>query len=124
MEENWEDKWVVMYDCYGIETHNFGFVETTDFKTFTPLGHLMKGVMKTENYTSPKNMVLWFISRRKRRVVLKTLEQITNSKCQNCMNRKISILSAYIIISLLTGAEAGNPCRYTSTDNMFWEKSG
>lgn len=40
------------------------------------------------------------------------------------MNRKISILSAYIIISLLTGAEAGNPCKYTSTDNMFWEKSG
>ena len=50
-----EDKWVVMYDCYGIETHNFGFVETSDFKTFTPLGHFNEGVMKTENYTSPKH---------------------------------------------------------------------
>ena len=26
-----EDKWVLMYDCYGIEKHNFGFVETSDF---------------------------------------------------------------------------------------------
>ena len=33
-----EEKWILMYDCYGQKTHNFGFVETTDFKTFTPLG--------------------------------------------------------------------------------------
>ena len=50
-----EDKWVLMYDCYGIKTHNFGFVETSDFKTFTPLGHFNEGVMKTTNFTSPKH---------------------------------------------------------------------
>ena len=50
-----EDKWVLMYDCYGIETHNFGFMETTDFVNFTPLGHFNEGVMKTTNFTSPKH---------------------------------------------------------------------
>ena len=50
-----EDKWVLMYDCYGIKTHNFGFTETTDFVNFTPLGHFNEGVMKTTNFTSPKH---------------------------------------------------------------------
>lgn len=50
-----EDKWVLMYDCYGLETHNFGFVETSDFVEFTPLGHFNEGVMKTTNFTSPKH---------------------------------------------------------------------
>lgn len=50
-----EDKWVLMYDCYGIKTHNFGFVETTDFEHFTPLGHFNEGVMKTTNFASPKH---------------------------------------------------------------------
>lgn len=50
-----EDKWVLMYDCYGIETHNFGFTETADFVNFTPLGHFNEGVMKTTNFTSPKH---------------------------------------------------------------------
>lgn len=50
-----ENKWVLMYDCYGLKTSNFGFVETSDFKTFTPLGHFNEGVMKTTNFTSPKH---------------------------------------------------------------------
>lgn len=50
-----EDKWVVMYDIFSINPHNFGFVETTDFKTFTPLGRFNEGVMKTTNFTSPKH---------------------------------------------------------------------
>ena len=50
-----EDKWVVMYDCYGLRPHNFGFVETTDFKNFKPLGHFNDGVMKAENFSSPKH---------------------------------------------------------------------
>ena len=50
-----EDKWVVMYDIYGITPHNFGFVETTDFKTFTPLGRFNEGVMKLKDFTSPKH---------------------------------------------------------------------
>lgn len=50
-----EEKWVVMYDIFGINPHNFGFVETSDFKEFTPLGHFNEGVMKTTNFTSPKH---------------------------------------------------------------------
>ncbi|WP_316795024.1 glycoside hydrolase family 43 protein [Pedobacter agri] len=50
-----EDKWVLMYDIYGINPHNFGFSETTDFITFKDLGHFNEGVMKTTNFTSPKH---------------------------------------------------------------------
>lgn len=50
-----EDKWVLMYDCYGIKQHNFGFVETSNFKCFTPLGYFNEGVMKATNFTSPKH---------------------------------------------------------------------
>ena len=50
-----ENKWVVMYDIYGITPHNFGFVETCDFQTFTPLGRFNEGVMKATNFSSPKH---------------------------------------------------------------------
>jgi len=50
-----EEKWVLMYDCYGINPHNFGFSETSDFKTFTPLGYFNQGVMKSTNFSSPKH---------------------------------------------------------------------
>jgi len=50
-----EDKWVLMYDIFSIQPHNFGFCETTDFKTFTPLGHFNEGVMMTTNFASPKH---------------------------------------------------------------------
>lgn len=47
--------WVLMYDVCGIERHNFGFCETTDFATFTPIGRLYEGVMKTVDIVSPKH---------------------------------------------------------------------
>lgn len=50
-----ENKWVLMYDCYGITPHNFGFSETTDFKTFTHLGYFNESVMKSTNFSSPKH---------------------------------------------------------------------
>ena len=50
-----EQKWVVMYDIYSVNPHNFGFVETTDFKTFKPLGRFNEGVMKATNFSSPKH---------------------------------------------------------------------
>ena len=50
-----EDKWVVMYDIYSVNPHNFGFVETSDFKTFKPLGRFNEGVMKASNFVSPKH---------------------------------------------------------------------
>lgn len=50
-----EEKWVLMYDCYGQAKHNFGFSETSDFANFTNLGHFNEGVMKTTNFESPKH---------------------------------------------------------------------
>lgn len=50
-----EDKWVLMYDVYRINPHNFGFSETTDFKTYTNLGRFNEGVMKSTNFSSPKH---------------------------------------------------------------------
>lgn len=50
-----EDKWVIMYDIFSINPHNFGFVETSDFVNFKPLGRFNEGVMKTTNFTSPKH---------------------------------------------------------------------
>jgi len=49
------DKYVLMYDIYGIKPHNFGFSETTDFTNFKDLGHFNEGVMKATNFSSPKH---------------------------------------------------------------------
>lgn len=57
------DRYVLMYDIYGIQPHNFGFMETTDFKTFTPLGRFNEGVMKTVGFTSPKHGAVIPLSR-------------------------------------------------------------
>ena len=50
-----ENKWVLMYDIYGLQPHNFGFSETSDFVNFTDLGHFNEGVMNTTNFVSPKH---------------------------------------------------------------------
>ena len=50
-----ENKWILMYDIYGIKPHNFGFSETSDFVTFKDLGHFNEGVMKATNFASPKH---------------------------------------------------------------------
>jgi beta-xylosidase len=51
-----EDKWVLMYDIYGMQVHNFGFSETSDFVNFTNLGHFNEGVVKAINFSaSPKH---------------------------------------------------------------------
>ncbi|MCH4182802.1 MAG: glycoside hydrolase family 43 protein [Prevotella sp.] len=50
-----QNKWVTMYDIYSIHPHNFGFVETSDFEHFKPLGRFNEGVMKATNFVSPKH---------------------------------------------------------------------
>jgi beta-xylosidase len=50
-----EDKYVLMYDVYGIKPANFGFSETSDFVNFTDIGHFNEGVMQTTNFISPKH---------------------------------------------------------------------
>ncbi|MFT3738081.1 MAG: family 43 glycosylhydrolase [Breznakibacter sp.] len=58
-----EEKWVLMYDCYGQDVHNFGFNETSDFVNFTNLGQFNGGVMKTTNFTSPKHGAVIHLTR-------------------------------------------------------------
>lgn len=62
-----EDKWVVMYDIFSINPHNFGFVETSDFKTFKPLGRFNEGVMKATNFVSPKHGSVIHITKKEAR---------------------------------------------------------
>ena len=53
-----EDKWVLMYDIYGISPHNFGFSETSDFVHFKDLGHFNGGVMKATNFLPKHGAVI------------------------------------------------------------------
>ena len=50
-----EDKWVLMYDVFSINPHNFGFVETSDFVHFTNIGLFNEDKMKATNFRSPKH---------------------------------------------------------------------
>ena len=68
-----EDKWVLMYDIYGIHPHNFGFSETTDFVNFTHLGHFNEGVMKATNFSSPKHAAVIHLTKKEAKRSCKTL---------------------------------------------------
>jgi hypothetical protein len=50
-----ENNWVMLYDIFSIQPHNFGFVQTRDFTAFQDLGHFNEGRLKTTNFTSPKH---------------------------------------------------------------------
>jgi hypothetical protein len=50
-----EKKWVLMYDVFSIQPHNFGFTETSDFVSLKDLGHFNQGPMKATNFISPKH---------------------------------------------------------------------
>ncbi|MBO7559461.1 MAG: glycoside hydrolase family 43 protein [Bacteroidaceae bacterium] len=52
-----KDCWVVMFDNYTRRPHNFGFVETTDFQTFTPIGYFDEenSPMKRANFSEQKH---------------------------------------------------------------------
>ncbi|WP_281636595.1 glycoside hydrolase family 43 protein [Flavobacterium marginilacus] len=50
-----QNKWMLIYDIYRINPHNFGFSETSDFVNFKSLGHFNEGVMKSTNFSVPKH---------------------------------------------------------------------
>ncbi len=56
------NKWVLMYDVYGLRPSNMGFSETTDFVNFTNLNRFNEGVMKTTNFTSPKHGAVTYLT--------------------------------------------------------------
>ncbi len=50
-----ENRWILMYDIFSINPHNFGFMETTDFQNFTSLGRFGEGRMQMNGCISPKH---------------------------------------------------------------------
>ena len=52
---NGEDRWLLMYDVFSIRPHNFGFMETTDFKTFRSLGYFGDGPTTRANFAEQKH---------------------------------------------------------------------
>ena len=64
-----ENKWVLMYDIYGINPNNFGFSETTDFIHFKDLGHFNEGMMKATNFSSPKHGAVMQITAKEARTL-------------------------------------------------------
>lgn len=56
------DTWVLMYDIYGARPNNMGFSETTDFVTYTDIGHFNEGVMKGTNFSRPKHGAVTYLT--------------------------------------------------------------
>ncbi|MCF0191724.1 MAG: glycoside hydrolase family 43 protein [Marinilabiliaceae bacterium] len=52
-----EERWILMYDNYHRRPSNFGFVETTDFQTFKPIGYFDEEgcPMTRTNFTAQKH---------------------------------------------------------------------
>ena len=50
-----EEKWLLMYDIFSIKPHNFGFMETTDFKTFRHIGRFGEGATTREGFSEQKH---------------------------------------------------------------------
>ena len=59
-----EDRWILMYDIYSIKPHNFGFVETTDFKTFKNIGRFDKGEMHRTNFQEQKHGAVCLLTKK------------------------------------------------------------
>jgi hypothetical protein len=57
------DKYVLMYDVYGLRPSNMGFSETSDFVNYTNIGHFNEGAMKTTNFTSPKHGAVTYLTK-------------------------------------------------------------
>ncbi|MFD1256727.1 glycoside hydrolase family 43 protein [Mucilaginibacter terrae] len=59
-----ENKWVLIYDIYRLNPHNFGFSETSDFVNFKNLGRFNEGVMKATNFSVPKHPAVIQVTRK------------------------------------------------------------
>ena len=70
-KRNGEQRWVVMHDNYRLKPHNFGFVETTDFVNYTPIGRFDEGVMKREGFSEQKHGSVISITKKEAKALLK-----------------------------------------------------
>ncbi len=70
------DTYVVMWDCYNLKTHNFGFVETRDFFTYKPIGYFDEkgGKMTRTNFQEQKHGAVTYISHKELKRLKKAFE--------------------------------------------------
>lgn len=110
-----EDKWVLMYDIFGINPHNFGFSETTDFKTFTDIGRFNEGVMKATNFKSPKHGAVISITPSEQ----KRLEEHWRKPESNVSKSANPILPGFHADpEILYAEKTGNYYIYSTTDGV------
>ena len=68
-----ENKWTLMFDNYHRKPHNFGFVQTSDFMTFTPIGYFdaPNSPMKRTNFSEQKHGAVVTITKKELKKLLK-----------------------------------------------------
>lgn len=81
-----ENRWILMYDCYRRNPNNFGFAETTDFKTFRDLGLFDKGKLTRENFSEQKHGAVCWLTEKEARRLEKYWD--TNRRPYTLRNRK------------------------------------
>lgn len=71
-----QDKWILMQDRFSMNPHNFYFVETTDFKTFTPLGYFDDGTcpMHRTNFSEQKHGAVVHVTKNELKRLIKYWE--------------------------------------------------
>lgn len=85
---------MIMYDIYGLRPPNFGFRETTDFKTFTDLGRFNEGVMKATNSSSPTLGLQWTAWRDYAGIQLKDGSLFLNAKGSGPADARLLLVTA------------------------------
>ncbi|WP_346863529.1 family 43 glycosylhydrolase [uncultured Draconibacterium sp.] len=112
-----EDKWVLMYDIFSIQPHNFGFCETSDFKTFKNLGHFNEGVMKTTNFTSPKHGAVIQITKQE----AQHLKDYWYDKGQTRVKKDIPLDSVQLSDPCILADKATETYYLTGTGGLLWK---
>lgn len=82
-----EQRWILMYDCYRRNPHNFGFAETTDFREFRDLGlfDAKDGKLTRTNFQEQKHgAVCWLTKKEARRLEKYWKKHQRNYSLKNC----------------------------------------
>lgn len=72
-----KQEWVVMFDNFAVNPHNFGFVETTDFEHFTPIGYFDQegGKMSRTNFAEQKHGAVISVTKKELKQLIKYWEK-------------------------------------------------
>ena len=70
---NGTNRYVIMFDNYSRQPHNFGFVETTDFRTFQPIGYFDEdgSPMHRTNFSEQKHAGIVAVTKKELKRLIK-----------------------------------------------------